>query len=75
MNECFLRILEVEVKNMANNKKKKSNNLDREEFGYGYDLSPDDLDVIGQNNSAKAKNDNENKDRPTNKTNPSRLNE
>ncbi|WP_150284285.1 hypothetical protein [Rummeliibacillus sp. TYF-LIM-RU47] len=60
---------------MANNKKKKSNNLDREEFGYGYDISPDDLDVIGQNNSAKDKNDNENKDIPTNKTNPSRLNE
>lgn len=75
MNECFLCILDVEVKNMANNKKKKSNNLDREEFGYGYDISPDDLDVIGQNNSAKDKNDNENKDRPTNKTNPSRLNE
>lgn len=48
--------------------------LDREEYGFGYDVSPDDLDVRGQNNEAKKKNDNENKDIPTNKDNPSRLN-
>lgn len=48
--------------------------LDREEYGYGYDLSPDDLDVRGQNKEAKTCNDNENKDKPTNKKNPSRLN-
>lgn len=48
--------------------------LDREEYGFGYDLSPDDLDVRGQNKEAKTKNDNENKSKPTNKNNPSRLN-
>ncbi|TQR09247.1 hypothetical protein [Psychrobacillus soli] len=48
--------------------------LDREEYGFGYDVSPDDLDVRGQNKEAKTNNDNENKDKPTNKDNPSRLN-
>lgn len=33
--------------------KKKEKPLDREEYGYGYDLSPDDLDVIGQNEQEK----------------------
>lgn len=56
------------------NENKKKNPLDREEYGYGYDLSPDDLDVRGQNNVAKKSNDNENKDKPINKNNPSRLN-
>ncbi|MFJ7969815.1 hypothetical protein [Psychrobacillus sp. NPDC096389] len=48
--------------------------VDREEYGFGYDVSPDDLDVRGQNNAAKKKNDNENKSKPSNKDNPSRLN-
>ncbi|TQR20329.1 hypothetical protein [Psychrobacillus vulpis] len=48
--------------------------LDREEYGFGYDVSPDDLDVVGQNNKAKQKNDNENKAKPSNKNNPSKLN-
>ena len=58
---------------MAKDKNKK-NGLDREEYGFGYDLSPDDLDVRGQNITAKKNNDNENKDKPTDKKSPSRLN-
>lgn len=27
--------------------------FDREEFGFGLDLSPDDLDTVGQNKAAK----------------------
>ncbi|MCP1145262.1 hypothetical protein [Lysinibacillus endophyticus] len=56
-------------------KKGKSKKLDREEYGHGYDLSPDDFDVIGQNNQAKKQNQNENKGKPDNKHNPSRLNQ
>lgn len=38
------------------NKKKKTNNeKDREEYGYGYDKSPEDLKVLGQNKEAKNK--------------------
>ncbi len=33
----------------------KSNSLDREEYGFGYDVSPDDLDVYVQNNNAPEK--------------------
>lgn len=55
--------------------KEKKNTLDREEYGYGYDLSPDDFDVIGQNEQAKKQNKNENKDKPDNKHNSSRINE
>ncbi|MED3660718.1 hypothetical protein [Ureibacillus terrenus] len=55
--------------------KKKEKPLDREEYGYGYDLSPDDLDVIGQNEQAKKANQNENKGKPSSKQNPSILNE
>ncbi|MDN4606220.1 hypothetical protein [Sporosarcina highlanderae] len=40
---------------------KKGNTLDREEFGYGFDISPDDMGVIGKNNNVKNKN-NKNKD-------------
>lgn len=36
-------------------RKQKANQLGREEFGYGMDLSPDDFDVIGQNDAAKKK--------------------
>lgn len=61
----------MEVKMLSKNKK---NSLDREEYGHGYDLSPDDFDVIGQNDEAKRQNQNENKDKPDNKHNPSRLN-
>lgn len=42
---------------MAKEKKiKKGNTLDREEFGYGFDMSPDDMDVIGKNDNAKNRN-------------------
>ncbi|WP_313894099.1 hypothetical protein [Psychrobacillus sp.] len=53
---------------------KKKNTLDREEFGYGYDLSPDDLDIRGKNKIAKKSNDYDDKEKPINKNNPSRLN-
>ena len=59
---------------MSKDKKKKST-LDREEFGYGYDISVDDLSVIGQNQEAKKHNNNKMKEKPTSKNNPSILNE
>lgn len=37
------------------NNSNKSNSLDREEYGFGYDVSPDDLDVYVQNNNAQKK--------------------
>ena len=49
--------------------------LGREEFGYGFDISTDDLSVIGKNNQAKKQNANENKEKPQNKKNPATLNE
>ncbi|MFC5605117.1 hypothetical protein [Sporosarcina koreensis] len=56
---------------MANEKKKKikkGNTLDREEFGYGFDISPDDMGVIGKNDNVKNKNNTKrekyDKDRP-----------
>lgn len=58
---------------MAN--KKKNKKVDREEYGHGFDLSPDDFDVIGQNQQAKKQNQNENKGKPDSKNNPSILNE
>lgn len=54
---------------------KKKNGLDREEYGYGYDISLDDLGVIGQNQQAKKQNDNENKGKPRTKENPEIINE
>ncbi len=62
------------MKILANDKQKKKQ-LDREEYGYGFDISVDDLAVIGQNKQAKKQNDNENKDKPHNKDNPSTLNQ
>lgn len=45
---------------MAKDKKmKKGNTLDREEFGYGFDISTDDLKVIGKNNQANKQKENE----------------
>jgi hypothetical protein len=35
------------------NKNMKKATFEREEFGYGYDVSPDDLDIVGQNKAAK----------------------
>ncbi|QBP40385.1 hypothetical protein [Paenisporosarcina antarctica] len=35
------------------NKNMKKAKLDREEFGFGHDVSPDDLDTVGQNEAAK----------------------
>lgn len=63
----------MEVIILANEKQKKKQ-LGREEYGYGFDISVDDLAVIGQNNQAKKQNDNENKNKPHNKDNPSTLN-
>ncbi len=63
----------MEVIILANEKRKKRQ-LNREEYGYGFDISVDDLGVIGQNEQAKKQNDNENKDKPHNKDNPSIIN-
>ncbi|WP_341300231.1 hypothetical protein MHB44_17710 [Lysinibacillus sp. FSL H8-0500] len=49
--------------------------VDREEYGYGFDISVDDLAVIGQNQQAKKQHNNENKDKPHNTDNPSTLNQ
>ncbi|MCG7436902.1 hypothetical protein P4645_17100 [Lysinibacillus fusiformis] len=59
---------------MLTKDKRNKKPLDREEYGYGFDISVDDLGVIGQNNEAKKQNNNENKDKPHNKDNPSTLN-
>ena len=55
--------------------KRNKSGLDREEYGYGFDISADDLGVIGKNNQAKKQNNNENKEKPQNKTSPATLNE
>jgi len=56
---------------MAKEKKiKKGNTLDREEFGYGYDISPDDMGVIGKNNDVKNKDNKTEKDRNDQKRPP-----
>jgi hypothetical protein len=44
--------------NQNDNKEKTGNKKDREEYGYGYDRSVDDLNVIGQNKAAKKNNNN-----------------
>ncbi|WP_199562870.1 hypothetical protein [Sporosarcina sp. BI001-red] len=36
-------------------RKQKAKQLGREEYGQGMDLSPDDFDVIGQNDAEKKK--------------------
>lgn len=43
----------VEVSNVAKDKRGKKGALDREEYGYGFDIAVDDLAVIGRNNDAK----------------------
>lgn len=42
----------MEVNDLENKDQTKSKK-DREEYGYGYDRSVDDLKVIGQNEAAK----------------------
>jgi len=49
---------------------KKGNTLDREEFGYGFDISPDDMGVIGKNNNVKNKNNKTKEDRNDQKRPP-----
>lgn len=46
--------MELDQKN--NKQNKPGSTKDREEYGYGYDLSLDDLGVIGQNDAAKKRN-------------------
>lgn len=53
----------MEVSGVSTNNQKgptgqHDNEKDREEYGYGYDKSVDDLKVIGQNQSAKKNNRN-----------------
>ena len=45
------------------NDKNKKNEQDREELGYGYEKSLDDLKVIGQNNQDKKNEKKEQKDK------------
>ena len=47
--------------NIKKNKEKKKNVKNREEYGYGYDISVDDLKVLGQNDAAKKSNRNDGK--------------
>lgn len=63
------------MSNKNKNKKQHDNGLSREEFGYGFDISADDLGVIGENKQAKKQHDHENKEKPSSKNNPSILNE
>ena len=56
---------------MAKEKKiKKGNTLDREEFGYGFDISPDDMGVIGKNDNVKNKNNKTKEDKNDQKRPP-----
>ncbi|WP_303967469.1 hypothetical protein [Sporosarcina ureae] len=55
---------------MPNKKNKNNTNNMREEYGFGYDLSPDDFDVVGQNDAAKKKNANTKKNPLTEKDHP-----
>lgn len=47
--------------NIKRNKDKKKNIKNREEYGYGYDLSVADLKVLGQNDETKKNNRNDGK--------------
>lgn len=42
--------------NQIGNIEKKKKILGREEIGYGYDISVNDLNILGQNESAKTNN-------------------
>ena len=55
-------------------KKNKSNTLDREEYGFGYDISPDDLEVRVLSEAEKNRNDKKNKGKTSTAHNSSRLN-
>ncbi|MCM3636203.1 hypothetical protein M3152_00620 [Sporosarcina luteola] len=56
---------------LAKEKKiKKGNTLDREEFGYGFDISPDDMGVIGKNDNVKNKNNKTDEDKNDQKRPP-----
>lgn len=39
--------------NQQRNKNNKKKNQEREEYGYGYEISVNDLNRIGQNDAAK----------------------
>lgn len=44
------------MKEKKKENRKPGSTKDREEYGYGYDISVDDLGVIGQNEAAKKQN-------------------
>ncbi|WP_019412384.1 hypothetical protein [Paenisporosarcina sp. TG20] len=52
-------------KNQQENIDKKKKQLGREEYGYGYDISENDLNKLGQNELAK-KNNTQNANHPIN---------
>lgn len=68
----IIYLVEVIMLTKENRNKKE---VDREEFGYGFDISADDLGVIGKNNQAKKQNTNQNTEKPQNKKSPETLNE
>lgn len=45
--------------------------MDREEYGYGFDIGVNDLDVIGQNNKAKQQRNNDKKENAKDQKHPS----
>lgn len=51
--------------NQIRNIEKKKKIQDREEIGYGYDISVNDLNILGQNEAAKS-NDTEGANHPIN---------
>ncbi|MEG0260300.1 MAG: hypothetical protein RR595_11220 [Lysinibacillus sp.] len=54
--------------------KQKKKGLNREEFGYGFDISADDLSVMGHNNLANKQQQPENKDEQQQKSRSSNRN-
>lgn len=55
---------------MPNKKNNKKNEQMREEYGAGYDLSPDDFDVVGQNDAAKKNKTKSKKDKQADDNHP-----
>ncbi|MET3575537.1 hypothetical protein ACFFIY_02280 [Bhargavaea ullalensis] len=49
-------VMELDKNQKRNKENKPGSTKDREEYGYGYDISVDDLGVIGQNDAAKKQN-------------------
>ena len=59
----------MSTSNKQRNIDKKQQQQDREEFGYGYDISVNDLNKIGQNEAAKKNKNTRNENHPINNEN------